>query len=119
MGTAITTAIEAAIGAKIGVAIYDAIHNGAADDSNVIPFPPKNKEEAEVPPKVGENIPVVPGSCMAWKAQVLSRRDNAEMLFNISGNYNAVAIINQDIQAYNASCAHLTGKVDLLFPVCD
>lgn len=94
----------AVIGAVIGDVVSDAIKGRDA----------ANDDTYQQCPKVGDNQAAPPGNCAAWKAQVLSQKENAEMLFLITENPMLIANVNYQIRAYNASCQFITGKVDIL-----
>ncbi len=64
---------------------------------------------------VGDNEVCPPDNCVTWKAQVESRKDDAEMLYIITRDGNHIANVNADIGAYNASCGAKTGYVTPLY----
>ena len=110
---AATTATVAALGCAI-TNCTDAIDNAINENTNnnIIPFPgtsiPNDTEN------VGANECPPPDNCKEWKAATLARKNNAEMLYLISGSSLQFSNINHEIGAYNNSCASKTGKISPL-----
>jgi len=92
--------------------------NNSMTDSSPSDLPAANDDRN---PAVGDNNPTAPSSCAVWKAVTQSRKENAEMIYNMQQcpNPMVLANINRDIGAYNASCGNVTGKIAPLLPVID